>query len=407
MYKKLLVSTICFSFLAGIWVNPGISFSEEIPENINLQTQKTEFSEDSLGDLKSKRDILLEENLSLYDIDTERRDNLRNYTLNDENGLIKYIDNKFSDVSEIEKLEKQNSVLNYLNKNKTIIDSEPLFIECVFKETELSNFLVNEKNDGNLTQKDNLIELAKKEESVFENSNFKNKEELTSYISALINANLTEQERQDLVINNIISSDIKQDLIKNLNESKKLNLSKLMLRTTPSQYRYRALAYATKHGYTNGYYGKGTWYEYYTEDNAPSPYINYNSYPGAYDCANFVSQCVHEGGAQFWTGGNPWYFYSDSNRSPSWTGANQFKDHWCARISYGDTRVNNTLSFLREATPISLVTSGGIAYHTIISTTRHSNGYNFSYAAHTDTGKRTNLLQKLKGIRIYYYKVYW
>lgn len=109
----------------------------------------------------------------------------------------------------------------------------------------------------------------------------------------------------------------------------------------------------------------------------------------------------------FWAGKNPWYFYSDSKRSPSWTGANQFKDHWCARVSYGDIKVNNTLRFLREATPISLVTSAGVAYHTIISTTRHSNGDNFSYAAHTDNGKRTNLLQKLKGKRIYYYKVYW
>lgn len=82
-----------------------------------------------------------------------------------------------------------------------------------------------------------------------------------------------------------------------------------------------------------------------TQFNAPSPYINYNSYPGNYDCANFVSQCLHEGGAQFWTGSNPWYFYSDSNRTASWTGANQFKDHWCARISYDKVVVDNTLSF--------------------------------------------------------------
>lgn len=89
------------------------------------------------------------------------------------------------------------------------------------------------------------------------------------------------------------------------------------------------------------------------------------------------------------------------------TGVNEFKDHWCARISYGDRKVENTLSFLREATPISLVTPKGIAYHTLISTTRHSNGYNFSYAAHSDNDRRTNLLQKLKGKRIYFYKVYW
>lgn len=116
---------------------------------------------------------------------------------------------------------------------------------------------------------------------------------------------------------------------------------------------------------------------------------------------------MHEGGAQFWTGSNPWYFYSDSNRTASWTGANQFKDHWCARISYDKVVVDNTLSFLREATPISLVSPAGVAGHTLISTSRHSNGYNFSFAAHTDSHRRTNLLERLKGNRIYYYKVYW
>lgn len=401
------MGAICFSFLAGVFFNPDISFSEEVlQENINLQTQKTEFSEDTLDNLRAKRNKLLEENLYLHDIDTEIRDNLRDYTFNNEKGLIKYIDNKFPNKSEIKKLEMQNNVLNYLNKNNTTVDSEPLFIECIFKETELSLFLMNEKSDNNLSKKDNIIELVKKEEKVFENSNFENKEELSSYICALINANLAKEDIQYLIKNNLTSNYIKNELIKKLDESEKINLS--MLRTTPSQYRYRALAYATRHGYTNGYYGAGNWYEFYTIDNAPSPYINYNSYPDSYDCANFVSQCVHEGGAQFWTGSNPWYFYSDSNRSASWTGANQFKDHWCARISYGEKKwVNNTLSFLREATPISLVTPTGVAYHTLISTTRHSNGYNFSYAAHSDTSKRTNLLQKLQGKRIYYYKVYW
>ncbi|SFE77201.1 hypothetical protein [Peptostreptococcus sp. D1] len=43
-------------------------------------------------------------------------------------------------------------------------------------------------------KKDNLIELVKKEEKVFQNSNFENREELASYISALINTNLTKEE---------------------------------------------------------------------------------------------------------------------------------------------------------------------------------------------------------------------
>ncbi|SFE77173.1 hypothetical protein [Peptostreptococcus sp. D1] len=141
MYKKLLMGVICFSFLASVFFNPYISFSDGVLlENVDLQTQKTEFSENVFNDLRSKRDKLLEENLSLHNIDAEIRDNLKYYTFNDEKGLIKYIDNKFPNISEIKKLEMQNKVLNYLNKNNTTVDSEPLFIECIFKETELSVF---------------------------------------------------------------------------------------------------------------------------------------------------------------------------------------------------------------------------------------------------------------------------
>lgn len=214
MYKKLLMSVICLSFLASVFFNPDISLSDGVlQENVDLQTQKTEFSENVLNDLMSKRDKLLEENLSLHNIDAEIRENLKYYTFNDEKGLIKYIDNKFPNISEIKKLEMQNKVLNYLNKNNTTVDSEPLFIECIFKEAELSFFLMNEKSDDDLSKKDNLIELVKKEEKVFQNSNFENREELASYISALINTNLTKEEIRYLIENDFASSYIKHELI--------------------------------------------------------------------------------------------------------------------------------------------------------------------------------------------------
>ncbi|AVD36223.1 TPA: hypothetical protein KRI65_000942 [Clostridioides difficile] len=77
------------------------------------------------------------------------------------------------------------------------------------------------------------------------------------------------------------------------------------------------------------------------------------------------------------------------------------------RIAYQTLTVSNSLSFLRPATPVSILKSSGVATHTLISTDKHSNGYNFSYAAHSDEGVRTNLLSKLKGKKISYYKVYW
>ncbi|HFL3113412.1 TPA: amidase domain-containing protein, partial [Clostridioides difficile] len=176
---------------------------------------------------------------------------------------------------------------------------------------------------------------------------------------------------------NTLSSNTKEE-IKNWenNLTNDKNSNEPLPRVSPSTYRQQALAYAKKHGYTNGYYGSTN-----RKNNAPSPYYNFQK-DGYGDCANFVSQCLHEAGVTFWTNNNPWYYYSTSNRSPSWAGAREFKIHWVNRIAYQTLTVSNSLSFLRPATPVSILKSSGVATHTLISTDKHSNGYNFSYAAH-------------------------
>lgn len=52
---------------------------------------------------------------------------------------------------------------------------------------------------------------------------------------------------------------------------------------------------------------------------------NYESLGG--DCTNFISQCLYAAGVPFDTSGYTWYWYSDSNRAPAWTGASQFKSY--------------------------------------------------------------------------------
>ena len=62
--------------------------------------------------------------------------------------------------------------------------------------------------------------------------------------------------------------------------------------------------------------------------NTDYPFYNSN---GNTDCANFVSQCMHEGGGmpmKYTTNVNAydkWYFNSTSDRSPSWTGAQSLR----------------------------------------------------------------------------------
>lgn len=70
--------------------------------------------------------------------------------------------------------------------------------------------------------------------------------------------------------------------------------------------------------------------------------------------------------------------------------------------------VSGTLSYLKPATPVSICNNTDArATHTLITTDKYSNGYNFSYAAHSDYDKRTNLLSKLDNKKISYYKVNW
>ncbi len=69
------------------------------------------------------------------------------------------------------------------------------------------------------------------------------------------------------------------------------------------------------------------WCESY---NPEYPY--YDGTDGNTDCANFISQCMHEGGGMPMkdiantTGGyDVWYYYGSGNRSSSWTGAQSLR----------------------------------------------------------------------------------
>ena len=55
------------------------------------------------------------------------------------------------------------------------------------------------------------------------------------------------------------------------------------------------------------------------------------------DCANFVSQCVYDGGMPMLVGGTDahWYIYNEDERSPSWAGADYFMRHWTKVRSSG------------------------------------------------------------------------
>ena len=102
-------------------------------------------------------------------------------------------------------------------------------------------------------------------------------------------------------------------------------------------------------------------------------YRDYENWGG--DCTNFISQCVHAGGITFDHDGNnilkQWYWYSDMNRTPSWTAAEPFYKYiignnssdthnfgiYAEEVDYYDLEVGDI---------VQLVYEDNLAYHTMI-----------------------------------------
>lgn len=56
-------------------------------------------------------------------------------------------------------------------------------------------------------------------------------------------------------------------------------------------------------------------------------YYDFSQIPGAYDCTNFISHALLSGGARIYDTSNSstgWWFWSDGDRSYSWSGVNEF-----------------------------------------------------------------------------------
>lgn len=94
------------------------------------------------------------------------------------------------------------------------------------------------------------------------------------------------------------------------------------------------------------------------------------------NCTNYISQCVNAGGVPMDPyGGNvmkKWYWYSDKNRTPSWTGAQPFFEYftgnnnddtdnfgvYAAEADYDELELGDVVQLIKD----------GKAYHTMIIT---------------------------------------
>ena len=110
----------------------------------------------------------------------------------------------------------------------------------------------------------------------------------------------------------------------------------------------------------------------------------FNDYtPFGGDCTNFISQCLLAGSLQMNT--TPtfgWYYQSDQNRSPSWTGVPFFYDFLVGNMGVGPFGRETDAAALLVGDAVQLGRDENDFYHTLLVVGRE--GEDLLVAAHSD-----------------------
>ena len=141
-----------------------------------------------------------------------------------------------------------------------------------------------------------------------------------------------------------------------------------MLKSTKSYSGYSpssAISYAKRHAYSPN-----------------SNYADFTSYGG--DCTNFVSQAIYAGkvrqvvGSNYGTNG--WFYKTSTNRSATWTGANQFGNYWRGKVGYVSGRYKTDIIPKAKAGDVIQYKEGatGLRYHSLIVTQKLTNDLNIA-----------------------------
>lgn len=93
-------------------------------------------------------------------------------------------------------------------------------------------------------------------------------------------------------------------------------------------------------------------------------YYNFDAIGG--DCTNYISQCIHAGGAVMnYTKDTGWYYSSPDSRSAAWTGVEYFYRFMITSKGIGPFGINVPLSEVRPGDVIQLGNSSRF-YHTLL-----------------------------------------
>lgn len=369
--KRFFVILIAISIVFGI---DAIALA-----NNQFDLQTTEMLENKLKVNIEEKD--LKNSISKMDVYTENLDGNRNYEINASNIIFEI---KQPKVFTISRAEAKNYGENYFKEEINFIAEKsnlPSDIDDAFFREKIKEYAFDDER---------LIELAKFIDT-YENYDYNDfMEKLITDIESKEYSNLQELFT-DENFNTLLSMMPldPNDYPATVEDTSVNNSSANMMLSGYSGSRAREYAKEWAYKTNNTKYG---YYAHYNKQ--PSPYNNdmwsggtENNKRTWNDCANFVSQCLKAGGANYIKNGiwlphqkdENWY-YSDSKPSHSWGGASNFQKHWSKRVgtrsSSGDSKVGD---------PVSLDYNGdGLADHTVIITTVNSRASrDVLYAGHT------------------------
>ena len=209
MRKKIAITILSLCLLSlGSYAYISHYDKKEIPKKVNTNLNSSE-----LKKYEDRRNSLLKENLSLYDIG-DRYDILWNQALKGEEGLVSYVNKKYPNLSDTDKLKKQVSVLEYLNRTRTQVDFSGGFLNVVFKEAQLSDYLIKNHKNGDISNKNNIEILATNFDDLSNKSDY-NRKELIDFLIQIITANLSANDIEKLTNNEKIPIDVRNAIKKN------------------------------------------------------------------------------------------------------------------------------------------------------------------------------------------------
>ena len=144
----------------------------------------------------------------------------------------------------------------------------------------------------------------------------------------------------------------------------------------------------------------------YALDHALNPSSDYTYF--SKDCTNFISQCLYAGGIKQHVGtvysDTCWFYKTSTNRSSSWTGANEFYRY----VNSGVSKINKSNASWESAQigDIIQMMSSGKAYHSLIVSGVAYSSYGRSdllVCAHTNNRRHVSLNEYYSGSKVYHH----